>query len=174
MKHDIETIWRTFSKKHLTREDSTLRKSTIYKNAEPWLNGVEAPTMPATMLSNVTVFESWLNTHNLNLAKELLSQQSGLTLRELLVEMLLQINAGHAEYPYIWWVWPHSSKVRAIHEDSNGLTFVKLEKKWKMAYSIQAMGALAGAQGTSDYEELPRNAYFVSWENEEIARAHMS
>ncbi|MAY15202.1 MULTISPECIES: hypothetical protein [Thalassolituus] len=170
----IEKIWQKFAKQNLTKRDVALRRGTNYKKAAPWVNGVASPALPTTMLSNVTVYESWLNPHNMGIAKNLIAHKKDLTVRELLYEMCYQMKEGNTEYPYVWWVWPHTSKTRAIHEDSNGVTFVKLGNKWQMAFSIQAMGALAGAQGASSYEELPRNAYFVSWENEETARAHMS
>lgn len=169
----IEKIWQKFAKQNLPKNDAALRKGTNNKKAAPWVNGVASPALPTTMLSSVTVYDSWLIPHNMGIAKNIIAQKNGLTIRELLYEMLHQMKAGNIDYPYVWWVWPHSSKTRAIHQDSNGVTFVKLGKKWQMAFSIQAMGALAGAQGASNYEELPNNAYFVSWENEEMARAHM-
>lgn len=174
MEDDIEEIWQKFIKYKVHKEHATLRKGTNFKKAAPWVNGLASPALPTKMLSNVTIYESWLNPHNMKLARNLITQRKRLTVRELLYEMLYQVKAGNTDSPYVWWVWTSSSKTRAIHQDSNGVTFVKLGNKWQLAFSIQAMGALAGAQGTSSPEELPRDAYFVSWENEEMARAHMS
>ncbi|WP_027873401.1 hypothetical protein [Spongiibacter marinus] len=173
MDNNVEKIWRKFARDNLPENDSVLRKGTNFKLAAPWINGVATPALPTKMLTNVTVFESWLNPHNFELAKSIVSENEELTVRELLYEMLFKIKSGKTTMPYVWWVWPHSSKTRAIHQDSNDMTFVKLGSKWQMAFSIQSMGALAGSQGSMNYEELPRNAYFVSWENEKIARAHM-
>jgi hypothetical protein len=88
--------------------------------------------------------------------------------------MFVQLNKGKTSLPYVWWVRPKSSRTRAIHQDANGITFVKLGNKWQMAFPIQAVGSLAGSQGSMDYEDLPRNSYFVSWENEGITRQHIT
>ncbi|MBA6416375.1 hypothetical protein H4J50_10145 [Colwellia sp. 6M3] len=79
---------------------------------------------------------------------------------------------SETSYPYVWWVVPEGNKIRTIYEDANGITFVKLDNKWKMAYSSEAVGVLVGAQGGYDFEGIPRNSYFVSWENETIAMEH--
>lgn len=173
MVDSIDIIWQNFAKKNLPKNDAALRKGTNNKKAAPWVNGLVSPALPTTMLSSVTVYESWLNQCNMGIAKDIIALKKELTVRELVYEMLYQMKAGNIDYPYIWWVWPHSSKTRVIHQDSNGVTFVKLGNKWQMAFSIQSMGVLVGAQGAANYEELPKNAYFVSWENEEMARAHM-
>jgi len=144
-----------------------LRKGSRFKNALPWINGVSAPAMPTRMLSNVVVFESWQNPHNMEIAKGIVKINKNMSLRELVSEML-----NTSEIPYIWWIYPVSSKIRAIHEDSNGITFIKLNNKWQMVYSSKMVGALVGAQGGLDAESFPPNSYFVSWENEELARSH--
>ena len=173
MVEGIEKIWRKFAIDHLQNfNDAKLRRGSNFKKAEPWIKGVVSPAMPTQMLSNVEVFDSWLNPGNMKLAKELICQSNGMSLRDLVSEMFVQISANKTGLPYLWWVWPHSPKTRAIHQDANGITFVKLDNKWQMAFPIQAVGALAGSQGGRDYEALPENAYFVSWENEEIARQH--
>ena len=43
-----------------------------------------------------------------------------------------------------------------------------------MAMSVMSAGVVVGSQNGDDYESVPRNAYFVVWENEEIARQHSS
>jgi len=170
---NIERTWSKFARANLDKERKyMLRRGSRFKKAVPWVEGVVAPAMPTKMMSNVTVLESWLNPLNMEFAKKIIQNDKAVTLRELAERMLMMVEEGKTEYPYVWWVWPHSSKKRAIHEDSNGITFVKLDNKWQMIFSIQAVGVLAGAQGRDSYEDLPPNAYFVSWENEEIARQH--
>lgn len=171
---DTEKAWKIFAKDNLPNKGAVLRKGSRFKKAEPWVNGVAGPAMPTQMMSNVEVFDSWLNPHNMKLAKEIVSHKKSVTLRGLVDEMFVQLSMDKTSLPYIWWIWPHSSKTRAIHQDANGITFVKLGNKWQMAYPIQAVGVLAGSQGSMDYENIPRNSYFVSWENEEIARQHIT
>ncbi|MBY5920795.1 hypothetical protein [Ferrimonas balearica] len=97
-----------------------------------------------------------------------------MTLRELQVQILKLAKAREAAFPYIWWVYSRkaSSDVRAIHEDSNGILFAKLRSKWIQVYKCQRLGSLVGSQGGHHYEDMPSNAYFVLWENEEQARNH--
>lgn len=169
---DFEDIWREFTKAHLEDEHARLRRGSRFKLAKPWIKGVSSPAMPTKMLSNVVVYDSWLNNFNMDLANEIVDKYPSMTLRELVESMLKQMGDKHTGYPYLWWVWPESNKKRVIHEDANGITFVKLNNKWQMVFSSQAVGVLAGAQGVQGYESLPRNSYFISWENEEIARKH--
>lgn len=144
-----------------------LRKGSRFKKAISWVTGVSMPTMPIRMLSNVTVYESWQNPRNIKHAKELLNRNGSLTFRELIEEMLKTTDSS-----YIWWLYPVSTIVRAVHEDAKGFTFVKMNNKWQMVYSIKMVGSLVGAQGVESCEGLPLNSYFISWENEEEARPH--
>jgi len=152
---------------NLANKGTKLRKGSRFKEANSWVNGVSMPAMPTRMLSNVTVYESWQNPKNIEHAKDLLNINSSLTFRELIEKMF-----ETTESSYIWWLYPVSTKVRTIHEDANGFTFVKMNNKWQMVYSIKMVGGLVGAQGVNNCEDLPLNSYFVSWENEDIAKSH--
>lgn len=169
---DSERIWSEFTKAHLDDEHARLRRGSRFKLAKPWIKGVSSPAMPTRMLSKVVVYDSWLNNFNMDLANQIVDKYPSLTLRELVEKMLKKMDGKHTSYPYLWWVWPKSKKMRVIHEDANGITFVKLDNKWQMVFSSQVVGVLVGAQGVEGYESLPRNSYFISWENEEIARKH--
>lgn len=170
---EIDKIWRMFAKDNLTDKNSILRNGSMFKSASPWVNGVDYPLLPTSMLSNVTVYSSWINPHNMILARDIIAKENGLKVRELIYKMLFEIKNGRTDYPYIWWLWPRSSVKRVLHEDSEGLTFVKLDNKWQMAFSIKQLGALVGAQGSQDYEDLPQNDFFVSCEYEETARSYL-
>lgn len=153
------------------------RKSRVasrFKSAAPWVKGVSAPVQPTRMLSNVTVFDGWRCTSVAQFADQVISHKPSLTLRELQQILLDSLSKGEIEYPYVWWVYARTSRTRAIHEDAEGRPFVKLGTKWQLAYPLDAVAGLAGAQGTPDFdsENLPATGYFVLWENEDAARKH--
>ncbi|WP_159820278.1 hypothetical protein [Colwellia sp. 20A7] len=167
METQADINWKSYASTFLNDKNIKLRVGSKFKTAFPWINGVVTPAMPTRMLSNVVVFESWQNPHNMRIAKEIVKSNKKITLRELVSEMLIT-----SEIPYIWWLYPVSTKVRAIHEDANGITFIKLNNKWQMVFSSKMVGALVGAQGGLNTESFPPNSYFISWENEELARNH--
>lgn len=174
MSTDSQAIWRAFAEALLPPERPIkLRSGSDYKIAAPWIFGRSGPSMPVRMMSNVQVFQSWRNPNNMKLAEELVSSNASLTLRGLVNEMLVLMEKEKVVYPYTWWVYPFSPVTRTVYEDSDGISFVKLAHKWQMAFPVQAVGVLAGAQGCLDYENVPVNAYFVSWENEAQARKHI-
>ena len=144
-----------------------VRKGSSFKKAEPYVFGRSSPSLPVKMLSVREIHDGW---HcGVEYAKEFLRDDPTLTMRELGYLMLKKEN----EFPYAWWCWESlSPKKRAIYEDSEGVKFVKLHNKWRLAYSTLDAGILVGAQGGKHYEDLPRNSYFVLWENEEMARQH--
>lgn len=153
------------------------RKSRVaskFKTAAPWVMGLNSPIQPTRMLSNVTVFDGWTCGSVAQYAKKIISEQPSLTLRELQNILLGSLERGDIDYPYIWWVYARTSRIRAIHEDAEGRPFIKLGTKWQLAYPIDAVAGLAGAQGSPDFdsENLPRTGYFVVWENEDAARQH--
>jgi len=166
----MDHLWQSFIKHAPVHKNAKFRNASRFKIAAPWVEKVSHPALPTRMLSNVLVYNGWQNPHNVALAKELVGINPEITLRGLLNEMLLKTKNDENHAPYVWWIWPSGSKKRAIHGDSNGLSFVKLDHKWQLAYSLKAVGALAGAQGAGGYEELPSNAYFIPWENEDIAK----
>jgi len=171
MTDHINKIWNAFTKQCLdSNSNALLRKGSSYKKAENWLNKTSGPALPTKMLSNVCIYNSWINPHNISLAREIIKYNDGITFQELVYEMLMLVNEEKTPTPYIWWLWPHSSKSRAVHEDANGQTFIKIENKWHLVYSAQVVGVLVGTQGTKDYEQIPSNCYFVSWESEEISK----
>lgn len=166
--------WELFARHSLSDSNAALRKGSKFKKAKSWIEGVPSPAMPTKILSNAEIFNGWLNPHNFKLAKTLISQNENLTFRDLVNEMLIHMTTEETTLPYIWWIYISPPKARAIHQDANGVTFVKLNNKWQMALSTQELGALVGAQGGINYEDIPKNAYFVSWENEKIARKYTS
>lgn len=172
MNEETKLLWQLFVKHSLVNKNAKLRNASRFKKAAPWIEKEHHLSQPTRMLSNVSVYHGWKNPHNIALVKDLVGLNPEYTFREILHEMLLKTKNEETPLPYIWWVWPSGSKKRAIHEDSNSLTFVKLEHKWQLVYSLQTVGALAGAQGTSDYEESPVNAFFIPWENENIAKKY--
>jgi len=95
-----------------------------------------------------------------------------MSLRELQKEMLLLVENKSIDLPYIWWVNPTKQWTRAIHEDANGMAFVKLHAKWHLAIPLDRVGGLAGAQSSGGYEDIPLAGYFILWDNEESARLH--
>lgn len=169
---DIDRTWKEFAKDVLDDKNATLRKGSGFKKAAPWVNGLPGPAMPTQMMSNVDVFDSWQNPQSMAQAKKIVGTSS-ITVKALVEELIKLVTIGKITYPYLWWLWPYSSNKRAIYQDANGITFVKLNNKWHLAYPVRSLGALVGSQG-SNYEDLPLNAYFVSWENENIARQHIT
>jgi len=150
------------------------RVSSKFKSAASWVFGVSTPTQPTRMLSNVTVFDGWACGSVAHFARQVIVQHPSLTLRELQNVLLESLNRGEIDYPYIWWVYARTSRTRAIHEDAEGRPFIKLGTKWQLAYPIDAIAGLVGAQGSEDYdsENVPNSGYFVLWENEDAARKH--
>ena len=173
MDNTIELVWKKFAIKYLPKKGKGfgLRRSSNFKKAEPYVYGIASPTLPTKMSSEVDVYDAWSNPYNLNVAKSLLRKNRFMTFAELMTGMV-NSQRDHDVFPYIWWIWPFSSKKRIVHVDSNGITFVKMSNKWQIAYPVQSIGALAGSQGIH-YENVPKNCYFVVWGNEEIARKHI-
>jgi hypothetical protein len=120
------------------------------------------------MMSNVKVYSGYANPKGLAFAKTVLQAKPSITLRAL--QEVIHNNPD-SHYDYIWWVLnkPH---IRAIHEDADNLSFVRLERLWQLAYPLGTVGGLAGAMGASDYENLPPRSYFVLFENQKSALAH--
>lgn len=156
-------------------DSSYFRKARVaskYKLSAPWVRGSVAPTQPTRMLSNVTVYDGWECTSNARLARGIVEVEPQLTLRDLQARMLKEVELGNTSYPYVWWIYEQTCRTRAIHEDSDGRPFVKLHNKWHLAYPIDAIAGLVGAQGVLDYERVPKTGFFILWENEDIARNH--
>ncbi|MCA4019847.1 hypothetical protein [Vibrio vulnificus] len=155
--------------------DKGCRLASKYGEAKSWVLGASHPIGTTAMRSNVQLYHGWDCPVTLGIAKALVTEYPRMTLRELQVRMLKLAKDGEAIFPYIWWVYTRkaSSDIRAIHEDQNGLLFVKLKGKWMQVYQCQKLGSLVGSQG-NHYEDFPSNAYFVLWENEEQARNHAS
>ena len=169
----VEKEWQKFVREHsIKNKKAVLRKGSSFKAVKPWLEVRASPAMPTKMLSMVDVYDGWTNPHPLKIAKVLVNESPSMTFRELGNRMII---SKESELPYIWWCFSANlPKKRAIHEDSDGVTFVKLNNKWQMAMSVMSAGVVVGSQNGDDYESVPRNAYFVVWENEEIARQHSS
>lgn len=151
------------------------RLASRYSAAKPWVLGISHPVGSTVMRSNVQLYHGWDCPVTLRTAKGIVSKSPQMSLRELQVKMLKLAIEGEAIYPYLWWIYTRkaSSDIRALHEDQNGLLFVKLKGKWMQVYPCQKLGSLVGAQG-EHYEDFPSNAYFVLWENEDKARSHTS
>lgn len=174
MKDTVEPVWKVFAKEFLPNKGKgfKLRKPSNFKKAEAYVYGIASPSLPTKMASEMDVYNAWTNPHNLNTAKSLLRNNRFMTFAELLTAMV-DSEKVHDVFPYLWWVWPKSCKKRVVHIDSDGVTFVKMNNKWQIVYSVQSIGSLVGAQGSPHYESVPKNGYFVVWENEEIARKHI-
>ena len=172
MDNQVETKWRKFATELLPKKGKGyyLRKPSNIKKAESYVYGIASPVLPTKMASEVDVYHAWTNPFNINIAKTLLRKNRVLTFAELMTSMIKEYDPS--VFTYTWWIWPYSYKKRIVHIDSDGITFVKMGNKWQIVYSVQALGALVGSQG-DDYEDVPKNSYFVVWENEETARKHI-
>lgn len=139
--------------------------------AAPFVRGVHAPSVPVRMLATVEVFEGWKCSD----CPTELCEDNHKTLRELHVELLAPCTTFERDYPYLWWVWSLAPKRRALYEDAAGLPFVKLGRLWQLAYPLHAIRGLAGAQGApdNDFTKLPPNGYFVVFDHESGAQAHL-
>jgi hypothetical protein len=144
------------------------RIASAHRKAAPWVLGRAGPRQPVRMSSNMTVYGGYANPKGLAFAKEVVEANPSITLREL--QEIIH-NDSESSYDYIWWM-VNKAHVRAIHEDADGLSFVRLEKLWQLAYPLSAVGGLAGAQSWGNYENLPPNSYFVLYENEKKAFSH--
>ena len=146
------------------------RRASKTAIAVPLLRGATSPTMPVRMLSNAKVYEGRELRHMAKYARNIVEALPSLTLRELHEQLKLDETKGKVTYPFVWWIdvgCPPTQ--RAIHEDAEGRFFVKLDNKWQLAYSIDHVGALAGAQSGNGYYDIPKTGYFVTWENEDKA-----
>ena len=171
MKRDISPKsikkWEEYLKSSgLAVHSHKLRLPSRFKQASPWVKGSPSPAYPVNMLSNITVHDGWTNPRALKIAKEIVDSKPSLTLRDLLEEMLSGEAGNEIEYPYIWWVYPNSNRVRSLYEDSRGMTYIKLNNLWQMVYSVHSMGALVGRQGADSHEAIPIGGFFILWENE--------
>lgn len=124
------------------------------------------------MLSNVTVFDGWSNPSLARISQKIVCDRPTISLRELQQILLEMTETGEIGYPYVWWVNPTKAWKRALHEDANGLPFVKVHSKWHLAYPLDKVGGLAGAQYADGYEDIPLAGYFILWDNEDCARKH--
>lgn len=168
-----EQIWKKWSEFALEKGGKApLRKGSGVKKASPWVEGRSHPALPVKMLSKVQVYNGWVNPLNLSIAQEIVNADPKISFRVLVDEMLVRMDKGETTIPYIWWVWLGGAQQRVLYEDLLGVTFIKLNGKWEIVSSVRAAGALAGAQGISDYEALPPNSYFLPWESEGIARGY--
>lgn len=148
------------------------RVASKYALASPWVNFGTSPSQPTRMLSNVIVFDGWSNPSLACTAQRIVSDRPSISLRAL-QQLLLEMTETRAiDYPYIWWVNSTKEWKRALHEDANGLQFVKVHGKWHLAYPLDKVGGLAGAQYTDGYEDVPLFGYFILWDNEDCARKH--
>ena len=174
MDNSVEIEWKVFASESLPNKGKgfKLRKPSNLKKAEPYVYGIASPSLPTKMMSEVNVHDAWLNPHNLKLAKTLLQENRFMSFSQLMFAMV-KSGSNKSVFRYIWWVLPHSCKKRVMHTDNDGVNFVKMNNKWQILYSVQSVGALVGAQGSPHYESVPKNGYFVVWENEEIARKHI-
>ena len=126
----VEKAWQKFVREHwIKNKKAVLRKGSSFKAVKPWLEVRASPAMPTKMLSMVDVYEGWSNPHSLKIAKVLVNEIPSMTFRELGNRMII---SKENELPYIWWCFSANlPKKRAIHEDSDGVTFVKLNNKWQ-------------------------------------------
>lgn len=151
---------------------SALRLSSRHVPASTFLSSDVSPAPPTRMLSNVEICDGWLNGPHAQVAQRILSKNPEMSLLDLQIAMLRKTERGELYCPYIWWVDARCRWGRALHEDSAGRKFVKLNSKWHLAYSMDQIGGLVGAQNSGGYEDIPKVGYFVVWENERIARNH--
>lgn len=164
---ELDRLWCLFKKWNLD-SDHPLRKGSNFKKALPFLEPNQKPAMPMKALPKSMLYDTWVATKNYEKACETVNSKPNLTFSELIYEML-----KNEDKPYIWWLWPRTKIERIIYEDANGLTFVKLDNIWQVAYPVNAVGVLVGIQGTTDHEtDVPFNSYFICSEYTEVARKH--
>ena len=180
MSESIENLWAKYcsslievDQTHVDPADREfsfpLRKGSSFKKAEPYVFGRSSPSLPVKMLAVREIHDGFRMGGGIKIAKEYLRDDPTLTMREL---GYLMLKSKNMPYPYIWWCQETNTQKRAIYEDSEGLNFVKLSNKWQMVYSTMSAGILVGAQGRRHHEDVPRNSYFILWDNEEMARQH--
>mgnify|MGYP000288702261 CR=1 FL=1 len=74
-----------------------LRQASRFARAEPWVSGLNSPSKPTQMRSNVMVYHGWVNPHDLNVAKEITK------CRSIISSSLHGIIAAHAyNIPAAW------------------------------------------------------------------------
>jgi hypothetical protein len=155
--------------------NTALRLGSKRIQAKGYINVKTFPVLPTKQLSTEIIFEAW-GAGNKEIARNLINQDSSLSFQELLIKIIMLMDMDDSiPHPYLWWIYPNQNKkMRLIYQDADGDNFVKIDNKWQMAYSLKAVGALAGRQGGSNVEDLnlPTNSYFVVWENEDNAKNH--
>ncbi|MBV2089331.1 MAG: hypothetical protein KUF72_00425 [Candidatus Thiodiazotropha sp. (ex Ctena orbiculata)] len=130
------------------------------------------PVPPTQMLSNVMVYYGNEDPANIAIARDLVNRSPQITFHGLLLKMLRKTALDEISVPYIWWIHPSGPKQRRIQEDSHRLPFVRIDNRWHLAYPLQILGPLAGAQDANGYEDQPRNIYFITWDNKNTVTKH--
>ena len=169
-----EDAWKRVIKKIGFDQNTVLRNPSSIRQARPWIQERYHPAQPLKMLSKRVVYDGWANSSNVKFCRSILDDTEGLTMRELFEEVIRACETEKINYFYTWWIYPNKSWERAIYEDANGITFVKLSKLWQLAYPVSVLGSLVGSQGHEGLESFPRNSYFVVYDNESDAIDHKS
>lgn len=174
MTTDVNMIWQEFSKSLLERgQVPQLRCASSRQKAKPWINPAGMPVHPVNQLSMIRVYDGWVNPHNKKIAKNVVEEYPDITLYQLQINLFLRMSEGEIDIPYIWWICAISCpKYRLLHEDSQGVYYIRFDNLWRPVYPLMKTGCLAGAQCAKDYESIPLDGYFFVWEDEDTALRH--
>ncbi len=144
------------------------------KKAVTWLGPKPVPTMPIEKLWNVLVFDGWACAATANLARAFVARHPDATLRDVQLA-LRHANVGLVQYSPIWWIVTGWCKTKALYKDALGHAFIHLDKDWHLAHSLRDMGGLVGGKSPRNPQivRIPRQGYFICWENEEQAYRYL-
>jgi hypothetical protein len=128
-----------------------------------FLTRYEPPAQPIRMLSNLPVYCGREDSEAADYARAIVKATNKLmTLRELHEALSARVRKGTIESEFIWKIdLYHAPVERAIHQDSEGCFFVKLEKKWQRVFPIDRVGRLAAPDGQTSSVSLPSTGYFT-------------
>ncbi|MEZ8577742.1 hypothetical protein AB6C82_23235 [Vibrio splendidus] len=169
MLDELNFLWARYSTEpYLEIQSTELRLASRRFQAKYFVTPPVQPTGEVRMLSNIEIHYGWQCQVNADWVRELDFTLKPLSLRQLQLEALRETLCG-ADFPYLWWF--HKSKnpkIRTVYEDNLGVSFIKLDGVWQVVYSCKKLGSLVGSQGSTNYESIPANAYFVVVENESV------
>lgn len=139
--------------------------------ASIWLEENLSPTLPTRKKRNVPLFDGWGCPETIAFAQRLITQHPEASLREVQQEILKGFDAATLSVPNLWYVWCGQLRVKALYEDANHLPFIRVEKKWHLAYEISRLGGLVEVRGmrpTRDKKYITHGC-FICWQNEDLA-----
>ena len=151
---------------------SNLRLATQDQRAKCWLEDNQTPALPTRKIAIVEVYDGWACPETVNFAKEVIARNPEASLSDVHLALLHGYKDAQLPVPYLWLVQLYRKRIRGLHRDANNQQFIRLDKKWFLAYSLQEMADLVGWVALHQAVQVEGNyiGYFIRWENEDLAK----